>query len=228
MEEAICSSQRIDILCAISSTIPVIFRKMYGEIRPKVKVILNAYDNQVFKYINPKEHSKLTLCTIASFSKLKGQERVIDALKLCHCNYSYKCVGHISDPDKELLEIKARDIDFEWLGIKKPYEIRELLAECDYMILPSSSEGFGLVYLEAIACGVPVIIPNNLPLALEGNILNDKNAIRIKGYDVDAIVSVLPSLAKRKWNRLDVSKSVTPYTWDSVAKKYCEIYLSYQ
>lgn len=226
MERVLCSSPRIDMLCTISSTIPVILKRLYGEIRPNVKVILNAYDNHVFKYIEPLEHDKLTFCSIASFSKLKGQERVIDAIKVSGCDYAYRCIGHITDADKALLEEKAYNIDFEWLGVKKPAEIRKIMAKCDYMILPSSSEGFGLVYLEAIACGVPVIIPKDLPLALEGNILNERNAIRINGCGVDAITEVLPSLQGREWDRKEVSKSVISYTWDNIAKEYSEVYSS--
>ena len=122
--------------------------------------------------------------------------------------------------------MKAKGLDFEWLGVKKPGEIRELLAECDYMILPSSSEGFGLVYLEAIACGVPVIIPQHLPLAQEGNILNEKNAIRIADSSSKAIEAILPSLQERKWDRKDVSASIISYTWDNIAKEYTAQYVS--
>lgn len=104
--------------------------------------------------------------------------------------------------------------------MKKPTEIRKILAECDYMILPSSSEGFGLVYLEAIACGVPVIIPQHLPLAQEGYILNESNSIRIADSSSKAIEAVLPSLQESKWDRKTVSESIISYTWDNIAKEY--------
>lgn len=226
MENGVCSSKRIGCLCLISSNLENIFVQEYGAITPPVQIILNAFDNKVFKYINGDVHEKLTLCTIASFSKRKGQERVVDALIESGCNYRYVCIGHISDTDKAYLEKKARDIDFEWLGIKKPEEIREILAGCDYMVLPSSTEGFGLVYLEAIACGVPVIIPKHLPLALEGDILNDRNSIRIEDSSSDAICAILPSLSTRTWNRKDVAESVISYTWDNIAKEYNELYKS--
>ena len=128
--------------------------------------------------------------------------------------------------EKDILEKKARGVDFQWLGVKKPVEIRELLADCDFMILPSSSEGFGLVYLEAIACGVPVIIPKDLPLALEGGILNENNAIRINGCSAEAIEEVLPSLPQREWNRKEVSQTIVSYTWDNIAREYRDIYSS--
>lgn len=226
VERTLCSSERIDRLCTISSTIPKILQNMYGGIKARTQVILNAYDNKAFHYIDAVPHNKLTLCTIASFSKLKGQERVIEALSQTKVDCKYVCIGHISDTDKTFLEQKARDIDFEWLGIKKPSEIREILAECDYMILPSSTEGFGLVYLEAIACGVPVIIPKHLPLALEGDILNDRNSIRIEDSSSEAISAILPSLSTRTWNRKEVAKSVVSSTWGNIAKQYSDLYKS--
>ena len=225
LEASLMKSQRIDLLCLIASLLENIFRTEYGDIVPPVKIILNAYDDKAF-YLTEKNNKKLTLCTIASYSDRKGQDRVIDALKNSGCDYRYLCIGHISENDKTMLEEKAKGLDFKWLGVKTPTEIREILAECDYMILPSSSEGFGLVYLEAIACGVPVIIPQHLPLAQEGNILNERNAIRIADSSSKAIEAVLPSLQGRTWNRKAVSDSIISYTWDNIAKEYVTLYAS--
>lgn len=225
LEASLLKSQRVDQLCLIASLLENIFRTEYGDIVPPVKIILNAYDDKVF-YLTEKNNKKLTLCTIASYSDRKGQDRVIEALKNSGCDYRYLCIGYISEEDKTVLEMKAKGLDFEWLGVKKPAEIREILAECDYMILPSSSEGFGLVYLEAIACGVPVIIPQHLPLAQEGNILNERNAIRIADSHSRSIESVLSSLQERKWDRKVVSESIISYTWDNIAKEYAVQYAS--
>ena len=142
------------------------------------------------------------------------------------CGYRYLCIGQISEEDLNKIKDKTNSLSFEWLGVKTPDEIRTILAECDYMILPSSSEGFGLVYLEAIACGVPVIIPRNLPLAMEGNILTDSNSIKIEDCSSKAIQAVLPLLQDIKWDRKEISESIISYTWDSIAKEYVKLYAS--
>ena len=100
------------------------------------------------------------------------------------------------------------------------------MAKCDYMILPSSSEGFGLVYLEAIACGVPVIIPKNLPLAKEGGILNASNSMMIEDCSVESISKILPDLYSIQWHRKTISDSVISYSWDNIAKEYYSLYKS--
>lgn len=227
IEKDCCMSHRIDTLCTISSRIPVILKDMYTRIAPPIKVILNAFDHKSFYYIDHIEHDKLVLCTIASYSKVKGQERVLEALINSGLNYKYKCIGYFNNSDKAKFELKASNkVDIECLGVKKPAEIRQILAECDYMILPSSSEGFGLVYLEAIACGVPIIIPKNLPLSLEKNILNESNSIMIDDCSIEAISKILPSLKDKKWNHKEVSSTVISYTWDNIADEYAQLYKS--
>lgn len=226
LERLLVKSNRIDTLCLIAKMLKTIFSEEYGNIKPVTKIILNAYDNSVFKYIEKRKHKKITLCTIASYSERKGQDRVVEALISSNCDYRYLCIGHISDDDLNKLKDKTQKLDFEWLGVKKPKDIPGILAECDYMILPSSSEGFGLVYLEAIACGVPVIIPKHLPLAMEENILNNSNSIKIEDSSSDAIKRVLPALQGREWERKKVASSVISYTWENIAEEYVELYAS--
>lgn len=42
-------------------------------------------------------------------------------------------------------------------GILSPMEIVKVYEECDCFVLPSAGETFGVVYVEAMAAGLPVI-----------------------------------------------------------------------
>lgn len=62
---------------------------------------------------------------------------------------------------KDALEqFAARDMRFRLLGHISKDEIMAHLHEYDYLILPSKQEPFGIVILEALACGVPCIVSN--------------------------------------------------------------------
>jgi N-acetyl-alpha-D-glucosaminyl L-malate synthase BshA len=62
-------------------------------------------------------------------------------------------------PDRGLAErrAEAEGIGEHVLFLGKQNSVAELLACSDLFLLPSSSEAFGLVALEAMACGVPVV-----------------------------------------------------------------------
>jgi glycosyltransferase involved in cell wall biosynthesis len=50
---------------------------------------------------------------------------------------------------------------FEYLGPKPHAQMRRVYQSTDVLVLPSLLEGFGLVILEAMACGIPVIASTN-------------------------------------------------------------------
>ena len=101
-----------------------------------------------------------------------------------------------------------------------PDEIRVQLSGADYMIMPSSSEGFGISYLEAIACGVPVILPKNLPIAQEKALINENNSILLEDCSFMSIAKVLSHLEEYSFNKSDVASTVSSLSWNEIAKQY--------
>ncbi len=235
-------SKRINTICFIASYLIEIFEKNYSYISPKTKVILNAYDRSQFYYEKDGTDSPLsdrkgavqsggtTICTVASLSDRKGQLRVLSGLTSLPNRkiFNYFCIG--ADPHglKDTLNTYAKDhdIQFSYLGAMNPCDIRRHLYKADFMIMPSSSEGFGLTYLEAIACGVPVVVPKHLPIAKEPRLLTEDNTVFIEDSSVDSIVKVLPILPTLKFDREKVSLTVKDVSWDSIARQYVELYKS--
>lgn len=62
---------------------------------------------------------------------------------------------------RRLINELKLDNEVELLGYQNRLEIRELLFDSDYFLLPSKKETFGVVLIEALAMGLPVIAIKN-------------------------------------------------------------------
>lgn len=85
-----------------------------------------------------------------------------------------------------LAELKARYRDVLFLGYRYGEELAGLLAAADAFVFPSRTDTFGLVMLEALACGVPVAAyPTTGPIDVirdgEVGCLNEDLAKAIEG-----------------------------------------------
>lgn len=228
IEKELFHSDKIDAYFFICSLLVPQFVATYGEnSKPKI-VIYNSYDNTKFYYSNVTKNtikkSTINLCTLASLSDIKGQFRVLQALaRLEDKNrFKYFCIGDdVNKYSEKLISFAAaNDVDFEYMGRMSPDNIRENLVKFDYMIMPSSSEGFGLTYLESIACGVPVILPQNIPIAFEESLINRANSIKLDDCGVTAIKHVLSTIDSYKFDKELVSMSLNGMNWDSISRQY--------
>ena len=115
----------------------------------------------------------------------------------------------------------------EFLGFIPEATLPTVYAAADLSIVPSSAlEGFGLISLESLACGTPVLVTpvGGLPDTVEG--LGED--LVLKGTSTEHIADGLNRwldgtlrLPTREACREHVMKS---FTWDRIAKQVCEVY----
>jgi len=104
----------------------------------------------------------LTLSRLSSRERYKGQDRVIrlmPQLLQVHPDLVYVIAGE--GDDRFRLEIAARteglNGSVRFIGYVDELELVDLYRMADLFVMPSTGEGFGTVFLEAAACGIPVI-----------------------------------------------------------------------
>lgn len=229
MEKDICHSNRYLKYYFISKQVKADFDKYYDIDSSSVEIILNAFNSDFFHYIEHQSKDFLTVCTIASMCERKGQERVLKGLIKSGVKCDYICIGSVDPILAERMNCLAKgtSVDLIILGPKEPAEIRNVLASVDYMILPSSSEGFGLVYLESIACGVPVVLPKQLPIVQEKGIIRPGvNALLLDDYSSDAIANKVCEMKGELFEHKKVSQSIIDCSWSNIAKQYYDSILS--
>lgn len=108
-----------------------------------------------------------TLTRLASTEQYKGHDRVIKAiakLKPAFPNIKYILAGKYDEHEgirvKQLIADAGVSDQVILTGFIKEDELPDHFLMADIFVLPSKKEGFGIVFIEALACGLPVICGN--------------------------------------------------------------------
>lgn len=104
----------------------------------------------------------LTVSRLAKTERYKGHEAIIRRLpeiaeKFADVVYVIAGEGDLRKELKKLVQSLKLDHFVVFTGAMRSSELATLYAGADVYVMPSSGEGFGIVYLEAMACGTPVI-----------------------------------------------------------------------
>ena len=146
------------------------FSFRYAAFKKKSLVIPNwlaklVPDEQICKtYGNP-----IRLISVGSVTSNKGMDRLIDSLSFIkNENWILDIIGDCSNDFKLILSRAAEEYGIKnrirYLGYKD--NVQDYLLKSDGFILLSRGETFGLVYIEAMNCGLP-IIAWNIPVVHE-------------------------------------------------------------
>lgn len=141
-------------------------------IAPERVVVLNNTVGEAFRpgdRATARKHlglgDELAILTVARLDDrggYKGHDRIIALLPefLAHgCAVTYLVAG--VGPDRERLERLSQDLGVSdavrFLGMVPANDLPDLYRAADLFALPSTGEGFGIAFVEAMACGTPAI-----------------------------------------------------------------------
>jgi len=140
----------------------------------------------------------LTLTRLSSTERYKGYDKVMEALSLIEDeNIKYLIAGSYDPEEKIYLTQKVENYQLDgritFTGFLPDHELAAHFALADLYVMPSWKEGFGIVFIEAMYYGLPVIAGNEdgsvdaLKNGQLGLLVNPKNVASIK----DAILKVV-------------------------------------
>ncbi|WP_416728824.1 N-acetyl-alpha-D-glucosaminyl L-malate synthase BshA [Fictibacillus sp. JL2B1089] len=108
------------------------------------------------------DENEKVIVHISNFRKVKRLEDVIKSFALIRKELTSKLllIGNGPELTTACELVRELDIEDDVLFLGKQENVGELFSICDLKLLLSEKESFGLVLLEAMACGVPVIGTN--------------------------------------------------------------------
>lgn len=100
-------------------------------------------------------------------------------------------------------------------GSVTPVVVAQWICASDLLTLPSWSEGYPNVLVEALACGVPVVATD---VGGTREIVDDSNGLMIAPRDTDALTAALRTALHRPWDTAALSARFGR-SWDDVARQ---------
>lgn len=229
------SIEKSDVVTSVSNSLS---KQTYELIAPnkKLRTIYNFVDERVYKRYKTNLKQAYDIAenekVIIHVSNFREVKRVIDVLKTFEriveqIPAKLLMVGDGPDYRKARGWAKAHELCDHIYFLGKQEQIEQLFSISDLMLLMSEKESFGLVLLEAMACGVPCIGTNigGIPEVIE----HGKNGYLCELGDVDEAARLAihllkcPTLLKKL--RAQAKKIVKgKFSSEHIVRQYEELY----
>lgn len=231
--------KKADIVLSISNFVESEILKKF---RPKsYKVINLGVDFEKFSGIKKIEHPGKIVLSVGIIKKRKGYHISIPAIaevKKSIPDIKYRIIGSVASREyfeflQKLVKDNKLESNVEFLDDISDQELLKQYSMADLFLLTSVNinhnfEGFGLVFLEAAAAGLPVIGTKNN--GIEDAMRDGYNGILVPQNDVDATARAIKNILEdhdlsgkfsengRAWAKTN--------DWEFLAEKYQKIYKS--
>ncbi len=239
---ALAGAENAKAIIAVSGEVAREAIKLYGIPEDRVRMIWNGFDSEIFRVI-PIERDEVlrelglepgTEFVIAFTGKL-AEFKGIDVLLQAAAVYE-TALGDVSTlivGDGELLsslQAQAGQLDLRgvrFLGHQAQGRVARIMNVSDLAVVPSRVEPFGLVAIEALACGTPVVATNQGGLP---EFVNETVGALVDVEDADglaaAIIREIESGAKGTKGPVAAEYARTSFAWSTQVSKLIEVYES--
>jgi len=166
--------------------------------------------------------------TLGNLIKRKGFNYLIDAMeRVCDHRDDLFCFIGGTGPERENLHGQIDRLNLgeqvKLLG-PVPGEILPFwMNAADLFVLPSLSESFGVVQIEALACGKPVVSARNR--GSEEVITSEEHGLLVEPSNSDDLAEKILVALDREWDREVIVRYADRYTWENIVKEIIDVYV---
>jgi len=178
----------------------------------KIRIHHTGIDLDRFRPEADRRQETPLLITAGHLIPRKGQEIALAALEQIPAA-TLLLVGE--GPDRAKLEriVHQRGLTgrVRFLGARPHAELPALLASADVLVLPTNAEGLANVWVEALACGTPVV---TCDVGGARDVIDRAEAGRLVPRDAGAIAAAVRELLADPPDRSAVRKGAERFSWD--------------
>jgi len=208
-------------------------REMIQSIRSKlnIKIIYNGIDILKFKPLETPLNEPLRIICPARLIKRKGQDLLIEALASLKERGLVMHLDLIGDGDEKDNYINlAKKLNVSELVNFKGYIPREMMEReyqhADLFVLPSNNEGMSNSLLEAMACGLPVIVTN--VGGTDELVHQGENGFIFQVGDLVELTSILGNVASKPYLLKEMgeksAKIAQNLNWQNIVNEYLNVF----
>lgn len=212
-----------DRLLAVSNSLRLRIKQHFNI---EAIVVHNIIDVDCIQY-KPQNHDVFTFISIGNLIPLKGFDLLIQAFaEIGKGDIVLKIVGE--GECRKQLEIQIETLQLQnrvqLLGYKSRCEISDLLNQSDVFVLASRSETFGVVYIEAMLAGLPVIATR---CGGPEDFVTKANGMLVNVDDCDSLQKAMLEMRQNitQYDKQSLSSScISKFSPDTIAKQLVSIY----
>jgi N-acetyl-alpha-D-glucosaminyl L-malate synthase BshA len=157
--------QKSDAVTAVSDSLVRQTKEWLG-VEKEIVRIYNFVDTRVYC---PRDVSSIRTCcarkgekVLLHISNFRAVKRPVDVIEIFarvvrEIPSRLLLVGEGPELGKVMKKVEEKGLSTQVTFLGKQDEVAQLISLADLLLLPSEKESFGLVALEAMACGVPVV-----------------------------------------------------------------------
>jgi D-inositol-3-phosphate glycosyltransferase len=242
----------VDRIVAATATEKAQMTRLYGADAAKITVIPCGVDLSLFRPIPMDEaRERLDICErkhmvlfVGRIERLKGIDTLLEAMgivvrgfsnwqeEICVCIVGGDASEDSTVLDKEMERLRNLRAELgiadlvTFLGAQAQDTLPDHYSAADVVVMPSYYESFGMVALEAMACGTPVIASQvgGLPFTVQDGV----TGFLVPGRDPSALAEKITLLLKDKAlrNRLGAQgiEWARQHSWAKIADQVVSLY----
>ena len=199
----------------------------------RVDIVPNGIDMRAIPAPDPgagaHRDGRIKILSLGRLSWEKGLDRIVRALPLVP-GVDLVIAGNDESGYRATLEDLAAQMQvadrIRFAGDVRGDAKWQLLRSADIFVMPSHSENFGIAALEAMACGIPVVVTPGVGLA---NAISDAGAGLVAEGEPEALAAALTTLAKDPRRRSAMGRAGeglarSQFDWGGIAAQMEAVY----